>query len=276
MKTIRNILLIGLTIMFVLTSCTMEKRVYRSGYHTEWLTAKLKGHSGNYKNCSVCTPSQKESSVQLDQTTIAKDPDLIDDNTTSTDDGIVASVDNKQIILTKKKKNDWLTKSKIINQENQRTIEQDQECDIIILKNGQEIKAKVLEVGTTEIKYKMCDNLNGPTFSKSKSDIFMIKYPNGTKTVISEIDNKSASNQTTISGDKKTEPLSLISFISSLVGLLVFGILFGTASVIMSAIGLGKINKNPEKWKGKGFAIAGIIIGLIDILAFFIILALLL
>ncbi|MGJ8660509.1 MAG: TM2 domain-containing protein [Bacteroidota bacterium] len=60
------------------------------------------------------------------------------------------------------------------------------ECDQIILRNGDEISAKVIEVGSNEIRYKMCDNLDGPVFVKAVSEVFMIKYPNGTKTVLNE------------------------------------------------------------------------------------------
>jgi hypothetical protein len=55
--------------------------------------------------------------------------------------------------------------------------------DVITKSNGEEIKAKVLEVSQTEIKYKKFDNLNGPTFSISKNDVFMVKYENGSKDV---------------------------------------------------------------------------------------------
>ncbi len=37
--------------------------------------------------------------------------------------------------------------------------------DIITTKSGEDIKAKVLEVNTTEIKFKKIDNIEGPTFS---------------------------------------------------------------------------------------------------------------
>ena len=59
-------------------------------------------------------------------------------------------------------------------------------CDQIVLKNGEEIAAKILEVGSKEIKYKLCDNLEGPLFIKEVSEIFMIKYANGTKTVMND------------------------------------------------------------------------------------------
>lgn len=58
--------------------------------------------------------------------------------------------------------------------------------DIITKKGGEEIKVKVQEVGQTEIKYKLYDNQNGPLYSVNKSDLFMIKYENGTKEVISQ------------------------------------------------------------------------------------------
>jgi hypothetical protein len=55
--------------------------------------------------------------------------------------------------------------------------------DVITLKNGEEIKAKVLEVGLGEIKYKKADNPNGPLYTTSKTLVFMIRYENGTKDV---------------------------------------------------------------------------------------------
>ena len=56
--------------------------------------------------------------------------------------------------------------------------------DVIIKENGEEIKAKVTEVGNTEIKYKKFGNESGPTYTISKSELFMIKYANGSKDVI--------------------------------------------------------------------------------------------
>ena len=55
--------------------------------------------------------------------------------------------------------------------------------DIITLKSGEEVKAKVLEIGTSDVKYKKFENQTGPSYTIFKSDIFMIKYENGTKDV---------------------------------------------------------------------------------------------
>lgn len=59
--------------------------------------------------------------------------------------------------------------------------------DVIIKRNGDEIQAQVEEVGQTEIKYKKFENLSGPTYSVSKSDVFMIRYKNGQRDVFEEV-----------------------------------------------------------------------------------------
>ena len=55
--------------------------------------------------------------------------------------------------------------------------------DIIIMRNGDEVQAKVEEVGQTEIKYKKFSNLEGPSYSVSKAQVFMIRYENGQRDV---------------------------------------------------------------------------------------------
>jgi len=62
--------------------------------------------------------------------------------------------------------------------------------DIIIKENGDEIKAKVEEVGSIEIKYKKFGNETGPTYTILKSDIFMIKYADGSKDVFEQTTTK--------------------------------------------------------------------------------------
>ena len=58
--------------------------------------------------------------------------------------------------------------------------------DIITQKSGEDIKAKILEVTQTEVKYKKFDNQTGPSFSMMKSEILMIRYENGTKDIFKE------------------------------------------------------------------------------------------
>ena len=46
--------------------------------------------------------------------------------------------------------------------------------DIITMKKGVDVKAKVLEVLPNEIKYKQFENQDGPTFTVRKADILMV------------------------------------------------------------------------------------------------------
>lgn len=81
--------------------------------------------------------------------------------------------------------------------------------DLIILKNGSEIKSKVTEVGLSEIRYKKFDNLDGPNIVITSTDVIMIRYENGTNHVITPqaasnlnevapVDKKSTENQNPI------------------------------------------------------------------------------
>lgn len=73
--------------------------------------------------------------------------------------------------------------------------------DLITTKNGDIVKAKVLEITTSEIKYKKIDNLSGPTYSILKSDVFSINYKNGSKDVFSETITKEQKNDNEVVAD---------------------------------------------------------------------------
>jgi len=64
--------------------------------------------------------------------------------------------------------------------------------DVITLKSGEEIEAKVTEISATEIKYKRFDNLDGPTIVIEKVQVFAINYENGTREVINTVEEKAA------------------------------------------------------------------------------------
>lgn len=53
--------------------------------------------------------------------------------------------------------------------------------DIITLRTGTEIKAKVTEVDSPAIRYKKFENLDGPTYKLTTGEVFTIQYANGTK-----------------------------------------------------------------------------------------------
>ena len=68
--------------------------------------------------------------------------------------------------------------------------------DNILLKNGDEIVAKIFEVGESNIKYKKFNNQDGPIYTKSKDEIFYIKYSNGDKEMFANNVNTKSSNNT--------------------------------------------------------------------------------
>ena len=57
--------------------------------------------------------------------------------------------------------------------------------DIVVLKDGSTIKAKVLEINKEDVRYKKYSNLDGPTYTISKFDIFSINYEKGEKDLFS-------------------------------------------------------------------------------------------
>jgi len=65
--------------------------------------------------------------------------------------------------------------------------------DIILLKSGNEIKAKVFEITDQLIKYKDFDFLSGPTRNLNISEVFMITYENGKKEVFNKLSDRNIS-----------------------------------------------------------------------------------
>ena len=57
--------------------------------------------------------------------------------------------------------------------------------DMIILRDGNVIEAKVLEISPSEIRYKRFDHLDGPTIVILANDVLSIRYENGRTEIIS-------------------------------------------------------------------------------------------
>src|ERR1035438_3704004 len=53
--------------------------------------------------------------------------------------------------------------------------------DTIVLRNGAKIKAKVLEVNASEVKYQIIRDEENSIYTLNKSEVSIIKYPNGTE-----------------------------------------------------------------------------------------------
>ena len=58
--------------------------------------------------------------------------------------------------------------------------------DTLTMRSGENIIVKIIEVGSNEVKYKKIENLNGPIFATLKSDLYLIRYENGSKDVFKD------------------------------------------------------------------------------------------
>jgi hypothetical protein len=106
-------------------------------------------------------------------------------------------------------------------------------CDNIILKDGNEISGKVTEIGLNEIRYKKCTNLNGPTVVLDKTKVLMIKYPNGTKDIVGTT---TVEKETTEPEEYRNNGASRVfGWVFMIVGILIF--LF--ASILGGAVLMG-------------------------------------
>jgi len=55
--------------------------------------------------------------------------------------------------------------------------------DIITFRNGDEIMARVMEISSSEIRYKRFENIDGPTIVIPRTNVFFINFENGTREV---------------------------------------------------------------------------------------------
>lgn len=159
----------------------------------------------------------------------------------------------------------------------------DQKCDLIISIDGDEYEVLITEVSDERIRYKKCNNPDGPDFLMRRDKIFMIKYKNGDKDVFNRQKSESTNNAKTDeigktdsdkeeqyhggtrpqqSSSKQIEPLALLSFFFAIGSIFIFGIIFSGIAVVTGIISISRIEKDNNKG-GMFFAILGLILGLI-------------
>ena len=187
-------------ILITISSCNIEKRLYRPGYNVDWNHNSLSKKSVESTEETLVAPLEKE----------------------KVEKNIITLTESKSQDDILDQPNDLLNNSQeVVFAENQSSSFDESEltetnCDIILCKNGDEIESKVIEIGTNEIKYKKCSYQDGPTLIIKCSDVLMIKYPNGTKDMIkSQDNNKSNENQTT-SGKSQLVAFILCFFLGAL------------------------------------------------------------
>ena len=108
--------------------------------------------------------------------------------------------------------------------------------DLIVLKNGHEIRAKVSEITSTEIKYRKLDYPDGRIETVSLTEVISIKYQDGTRIVIKN-KSSSSSERRNRSVESSIDPKPIrIGFYVDPLGFIEFGPLIGTEITIKSRL----------------------------------------
>ncbi|MES2590366.1 MAG: DUF4190 domain-containing protein [Bacteroidota bacterium] len=257
-KTIVNLFII----VSVFSSCSITKRHYLPGYSVKWRTANK---------------------MEKGLNAIPSGPSEYVNNSNSVDEPeMPVSASTAETEIVKKPASLYL---KLVEKRNVSKSAAD--CDLITLRNGEEINGKVLEISQTEIKYKRCDNLEGPTIIIDKAGVTQIKYANGTTELIRTESPKKVEEPDYYSPGAKAPPVkrynsdqkiinkfalaSMISAITSVVWIplalsyVPWLIVLAPVPIILGIIALKEIKRNPELYKGKGMAVFGIIFSGVEV-----------
>lgn len=83
-------------------------------------------------------------------------------------------------------------------------------------------------------------------------------------TVNTNVQNNTATQSTSNNSAKSTNVCGLVSFIFSMVGIVIFGLPCGIVATILGIIGLATFN--PDKHSSRWMAITGLVVGVIEII----------
>lgn len=240
MKKFRYLFLLPLIFFLLFESCDYQKRLYRKGFYIDGLSKK------HY--------TDKEKSLASKQNGLLNplNPIFPQNKTYS------KNSENTDVIALSEKNNLIRIKTHAFKKH----FQNDSCGDKLILKTGDEFLVKILEVSDEQIKYKRCDNINGPVYSISTSKVYMIEYANGVKEHVignaetnknNDIQNKSKPIE---NNDKKKYPpeytISWILFGASFLYFTLFAVLALYALVFIARKGKRKIKEYPQLYTGMG------------------------
>lgn len=252
MNSSRIFLSFVICVSALLSGCTIEKRQYRSGFNIDF----HKIHTERKANQNWTANEKIDKSEAVVPISPSDDSKL----------NVVASVQDAStpVIFSNK----WAFQH-IMESENKAVTDS---CDNIIMASGTNVKGKVVEITESEVKYKRCDNLNGPIITTAKHNVHSILYSNGTSE--SFVDVKKSSDQSNVTSSKRLDVLGLIGMILSVASIpfwwlisAIIGLVGGVIGIIFGSISIARIQRRPESRKGLGFAIASLVVGLLLVIA---------
>jgi hypothetical protein len=212
----------------------VQKRKYNKGWHTN-----LNFHKNNSQNTQSSVAENNPQLTTQPNTNFSNQ--FTQDFNVNIKDTLVAEILNHQ------------------PQEIKTTETPNTNCDKIYLKNGEEVEASIIEITDDVVKYKKCNNDNGPLFTKNLETVVMIIFKDGSKQIIEQKAlQKNKINQTD-NETKETEPAAINSLIFGILSLLLWPL--GIVSIILG----NKAKKNIEKNNKNGIEMAkwGIWLGVV-------------
>jgi hypothetical protein len=177
--------------------------------------------------------------------------------------------------------------------------QEEDSCDVILFRDGTELRAKVTEVTATEVRYKRCDNLSGPNYVSRKTDLFMIRYANGMKELMKEEapkvkapqqhyeeperNHSPKGNRGSYTAPLTPNPAANSALFSGIIAILSLIFAFAVPVLLISSI-LSAINAlrsvrkffmqdrmEPGVYAGRGKAIAGLVLAILTLFVFLLI-----
>ncbi|CAG5086506.1 DUF4190 domain-containing protein [Parvicella tangerina] len=226
-----------LLLCLLAASCSIEKRHYNKGFYVKRQTI-------------VNVPSNDAQSKVVSSKTLSKHKLVKNETPKAEEDALVIS-----------------QKTEATNESPSTEIKPNLDttaCDKVIFRDGHKETCIVKEVTPTEIRYKKCGFEEGPLYTVKVPEVSAILYRNGTKefygnyveTTPYEGSEEYINGYTTWANDpREIEIFSVLSVVFATV------FFIPGLSIVFGVIGLRMFNKEPGRYKGKGFAYVGIGLG---------------
>lgn len=142
-------------------------------------------------------------------------------------------------------------------------------CDILVLIKGEEISVKIIDVNDFGILYYLCNDPEEKLLITETQKVSCIKYHDGTKKTLTENEAlKSRKKEAIPINGKKIDGFGIFSLFAGLFGVAIFTVYIGILALIAGIISFIKVIVKKDKFKGIGYAIAGIILALMCISMF--------
>ncbi len=227
---------ISLILILILSSCSMDRRRYNPGFYVErnakqaYKTPLRSVYSKTLRNENAINPVAGNE-VNVDST------------------NCLAANSESNVIAKENPENRSLPADSIAP------------CDLIVLRNAEEISARVIEITGDEVKYYKCPENPGPLYVLEKEKVFFIKYINGTKEVFEADSKKNSGSKSTLSREeKRIEGYAIMSLVFGIAGLAFAPYISGPFAILFGIKGL-----KGDKLT-RAISISGIFFGVINVL----------